>query len=372
MTPAPLSIVIHSARRGQGRVSIRSSRPVGAARLLENRSVSEALTLLPRLYSVCAQAQLRAGRQALSAAAGETNHEQVRDRELVLLETAREHLWRVLIDWPALLETAADPAQLAALGSFNQTLRSVAAAQPSSSELASLRTQLTDLLRSGVFGRPPVDWVALDCEALAGWSREVDTPAARLVGFLLAHRWEDAGATEPRFLPPMANDELNQRLNDDESDEFVAFPEWEGETRETTPLLRQQHVRLVKQALGRWGAGALTRVVALLAELARIPEQLDAGDAGASGLTENQLPARTGLSQIDAARGRLVHRAVLDGQHIERYQVLAPTEWNCHPRGVLARSLSALDSRHESTLRRQAALLVTAIDPCVGYSLEVH
>ena len=84
------------------------------------------------------------------------------------------------------------------------------------------------------------------------------------------------------------------------------------------------------------------------------------------------LPANTGIGQVDAARGRLVHRAIVDGDRVESYQILAPTEWNFHPRGVLANSLAALDASDKETLTEQASLLITAIDPCVGYELRIH
>lgn len=374
MTAPPLSIAIHPARQGAARVSIRSTRPVKAARVLENRSPEEALGMLPRLYSVCAMAQLDAGRQALAAAGSGIDllGEEDRDRERVLLETAREHLWRILIDWPALLESEADPAQVMSLGKLNQWLRSRGEAPGADRAAGTPALQLSELLLTGVFGREPLDWLSMDCEAVQDWSREVDTPAANLVAFLIDQRWEDTGAIEPRFLPNVTNAEFNDRLAEDESDQFVTFPEWEDEACETTPLLRQQNVPMVRQLLDRWGGGGLTRVVALLAELAGIPEQLTVVSSESAQPHQTSLPENTGLSQVNAARGRLVHRAVVDQHRIRRYQVLAPTEWNCHPRGVLAKSLSALDSQNANTVRKQAALLITAIDPCVGYSLEVH
>ena len=84
------------------------------------------------------------------------------------------------------------------------------------------------------------------------------------------------------------------------------------------------------------------------------------------------MPAGTGIGQVEAARGHLVHRVVLDDGWVRRYQILAPTEWNFHPAGVVARGLGGLVDSDEPTLRRQAALLINAMDPCVGYDLRVH
>jgi hypothetical protein len=51
------------------------------------------------------------------------------------------------------------------------------------------------------------------------------------------------------------------------------------------------------------------------------------------------------------------------------YRLLAPTEWNFHPRGVVVQALETLAP--DADLEQLASLLVEAIDPCVGYDLEV-
>jgi Ni,Fe-hydrogenase I large subunit len=78
----------------------------------------------------------------------------------------------------------------------------------------------------------------------------------------------------------------------------------------------------------------------------------------------------SGLGMVEAARGRLVHRASVSDNTIERYQILAPTEWNFHPRGVVAEGLMGLACGYESSMREQASLFIGAVDPCVGYSFE--
>jgi coenzyme F420-reducing hydrogenase alpha subunit len=60
----------------------------------------------------------------------------------------------------------------------------------------------------------------------------------------------------------------------------------------------------------------------------------------------------------------------LERGRIARYRILAPTEWNFHPQGVVAESLGALQG-NSNEIEQQARMLVDAIDPCVGYDLEV-
>ena len=79
-----------------------------------------------------------------------------------------------------------------------------------------------------------------------------------------------------------------------------------------------------------------------------------------------------GLAQVEAARGRLVHGVVVEGDAVRDYAILAPTEWNFHPRGGLAGALAGLDADDEDALRGQAGLLIEAVDPCVGYELRVR
>jgi uptake hydrogenase large subunit len=78
-----------------------------------------------------------------------------------------------------------------------------------------------------------------------------------------------------------------------------------------------------------------------------------------------------GLAQVQAARGLLIHRLVLHKGKVYDYRVVAPTEWNFHPKGVVAYSLKRLQADSVNDLQRQAELLINAIDPCVPYQLNL-
>ncbi len=111
------------------------------------------------------------------------------------------------------------------------------------------------------------------------------------------------------------------------------------------------------------------RLAARLTEIARLslslhPEETAAIESDAAGTQA------AGIGQVAAARGQLVHRVCLEDERVTSYQILAPTEWNFHPRGVVARGLSGLQGDPEQ-MQRQARLLINAIDPCVGYELSV-
>jgi Ni,Fe-hydrogenase I large subunit len=164
----------------------------------------------------------------------------------------------------------------------------------------------------------------------------------------------------------------------DDAQAFIAEPVWEGRPRETTSLSRQQDVPLIRGLVRVYGNGLLTRLLARLAELAAIPGQLrrwsERLDSAADAKAARGVRRATGVGvgQVEAARGRLIHRVEIRDETVRGYQILAPTEWNFHPRGVVARGLAALGSGDAETLRQQAALLIDAVDPCVGYDLRVH
>ena len=83
------------------------------------------------------------------------------------------------------------------------------------------------------------------------------------------------------------------------------------------------------------------------------------------------MPAGTGLAQVQAARGLLVHRLTLELGRLTDYRILAPTEWNFHPQGAAALGLATLPATDEATLRRLAGLFITALDPCVAYDISI-
>lgn len=78
-----------------------------------------------------------------------------------------------------------------------------------------------------------------------------------------------------------------------------------------------------------------------------------------------------GLAQVQAARGLLIHRLELQQGRIHDYHIIAPTEWNFRPEGVVAQGLKQLQAENPNALQRQAELLINAVDPCVQYALHL-
>jgi hypothetical protein len=176
-------------------------------------------------------------------------------------------------------------------------------------------------------------------------------------------------------LDPMA---LAERLSAPGAGTFVAHPDWGGVPRETSPFTRTRHLDPVAGLVLAHGNGLLARQAAVLVEVAALLTRLQGGAGPGAGARQAAMRGPGfGLAQVQAARGLLVHGVELDPVDLERgqvrdYRILAPTEWNFHPQGVVARGLATLSPMTDETqLRRQAGLFVTLVDPCVDYHLSL-
>jgi hypothetical protein len=314
--PGCVSVRLDVASGRVGEVRVSSERP-SVAQSLRGRPADEAVRLVPLLFALCGKAQGRAAVLALAAARG-------RDRAAHLdpasqAEAMREHLWRWLLDLPPLLgEPAMREEFVTAIGWIGRAQREelqVFLAGPS------IRALVERLLAAEDVADPrPALLPALDATAsLACWPRL------------------DAG--------------------------FCRLPHWQGMAAETGAFARRQGVPAVATAAfaARW--------------LARLEELRDwASDrqkVGACGTASAAAVATAcGRSLVETARGLLMHEIVLDGERIAEYFIVAPTEWNFHPRGPLAAWLTGRDARNREAMLAFAARAVSALDPCVRWELD--
>ena len=356
-----------------------------AASVFVGRGVDETSRLLPALFSICGTAQSAACAGALEQALRIRPGPGVANlrRRLVDAETLREHLWRILLDWPRTLDESPHTPSMARVMALFGTLRTALAgggepfapgaggAQPDLESADLALAGLADLVAERVFGAPPAEWLASvrGFDALAGWSRRAGTAAGRLVGWLVAAGYMDLGRSDVGPLPPLGAAALELRLDGTAGDDFVARPDWAGEPCETSPYTRVLGSALVRDLSARCGNGLLTRLAAALVEVAG----LAAGGGHPEPAAEDGLTAGVGLAQVPAARGLLVHRVrVVDGL-VRDYRILAPTEWNFHPKGVVAAGLASLSTRAEPCdFESLARLYITAVDPCVEFTLQLN
>lgn len=364
-------------------ISATSSRPA-AAGLLRGRSVAEAQTLVPRLFSLCGAAQAAACRAACAAAAGAASDRGALSRldaARTVVEAGQEHLWRLLLDWPGLLGQAVRQADFVVwhkrLGEAGKLLEAArcagdpAAAAAALAALPRLAAAFEGFLDAAVFAP------ATAAELRAGGMLSADAWAGRLLAAAGEAAERPAAGLPlppqlppqlPRLLPRLAAADWAAHL-DSWADDFAARPSFDGVPAETGALARQASQPLVAAQLVA-GDAVAARLAARLIDLAVLPAALAApppridavGTVNAGG---------AGLACVETARGLLIHMVRLAGQRIEDYAVIAPTEWNFHPAGawqdtLLGRQVADAASG-EGMLRR----IVLALDPCVPVSVEV-
>lgn len=276
------------------------------ATLLRGKPADQAVRMLPLLYSICGVAQATAARLALSAARGAA-HAAAVDAQ-VLAEAQREHLWRLLLDWPDALGL---PRQEALFASCRRHLQ-----EDGTVDVAPLQPLLAQIE-----------------QALC----ELPQPAAAIA-----------------LLPPLvapATLDLWPRLDAD----FAAAPDYRGRPAATGAMCRH--------------AGLDDLAPFLRCVRARI---LDLGDGTGLGLASSATVAPgIGRATVETARGLLMHEIVLAGDNVADYVVVAPTEWNFHPAGALSAWLDGMAAESPQALRRTAARAVMALDPCVRSEIEV-
>lgn len=362
-----------------------NERPELVGALTRGKPAGALPTFVSSLFSLCGHAHQITSALAVRAALGEAAVLPARDATALQLETVREHLRRLWLDWPRVLqgEPTVPVDRL-------QALHACPALQGPLSRLAcepeAVLAPTRDWLETHVFGEPVVAWLRLwlrDGEAaLADWCERTDTLPARLL------REARAAAQAVRHpLRPLtvahgpALRGLVQRLARQPG--HARVPVWGGTPVETGPWCRAHEGHRWPEAPTLWW-----RMGARLADLARLAlpdapalavspglSPFAEGPAGRHVLQSGamSLGDRAGVAWAEMARGTLLHWVALDGEGpsaiVRACQVVAPTEWNFHPQGPVASLLlhdpSVCDGTRPSLLRTVSA----AYDPCVPFAV---
>lgn len=358
-------------------VSIVNTRPLEIVSHLTGLTPKDALRRISLLFSVCRNAQTLAGCYAVEDASSfELAPEQRQARTILLAaETLREHAMNLLLHWPVLL--GQQPACV-------DTVRQLRA---SLGDLSNLLYPQNDWMLAGG-GRLNPDTRTLRQRLIAAsnalsvanlsslletrdfhhWRATASGPAANLFRLLEEEGWNEYGDTQIAALEKPNRQWLDALLAVDDDLQFVAQPNWHGLPQFTGPLARQYDEPLIKHSRARYRCGLATHLLAHCVEIERTRKMLFTlcSHLKSSDHADFVLRDGSGIAIVQAARGILVHRVEIAEHHIERYQILAPTEWNFHPRGVIATAL-----QQGCTDNMQPAhLLVAALDPCVAWKIS--
>lgn len=352
-------------------LALQSSRQDWAPRLARGQAASALPGLMASLFNLCSHAHRLCAQLAIEAAQPGAGPAPTDVAQRLRHETAQEHVRRIGLDWPRLLGSAGGAAQEAALRSLRACplLKGAAAGHdPWPAALDWLQTEWLQM--------PAATWLrawqACGADWLLDWStrhdrwlpalvrgaREADTgPALDMDRALRAHGGDDALRTLAAALALKPG--------------FALRPQWHGACAHTGPWARlngaDDGLPLTPWAL----------LGSRLAELVRLCLPDGAGQGG-GWLRHGALrcPDGQGLAWVEMARGLLVHQVGIDPSRagdaatVRSCRVLAPTEWNFHPAGEVARRIAALDTRLPAALReRQLHLLMAAFDPCVPFEV---
>lgn len=364
-------------RIGGAEPAIRSSRPFLAERLSLGRHPAELPALMGTVFSLCGHAHRLASLWAVRAAQAPDKlpstvfHPDASERLRLQHATARDQMMRMAHDWPRWLPGNRGVPH----ADFTGTLAHCPLWQRGEDTDDALQNQLDALpawLAAHWLGTSPMRWldqVARDpTDGVARWAHTASGPLAALLH--IEHRPCSLLRTAHRPWQPLASPAaefgaLARWLQvHPEADALPQGPQGVGphDIPDTGPWSRHHSPSALDTESAPTAWSRLTHRLIDLATLAS-PQGRHWLCAGALQPAPHQ-----GMAWVEMARGLLIHWVRLEGDgpsaRVTAARVIAPTDLNFHPQGVLAEALHTL--RHPDDARR----LAVAFDPCVEFSIE--
>jgi coenzyme F420-reducing hydrogenase alpha subunit len=369
---------------------ITSSRPTDAAKIFTGKTIKQTLDTLPLLFSVCGKAQTVTAINAIESAMNVTSDSSaISQREaIVKLENLRESCLQVLMGWPQFIdENIKNNALSDVIQSLNKLMQSfqqkdlfsvaVNKSFTISQEQIKLWQYCSVQLNQTFFAITPSEWQQADINKIIDWSEQKRTQASRFIYWLNEQTWKYSGHSNIAPLPEINDIDLVHTLRT-EQESFISQPSWQSKCYEVSWFNYSKNNSVIKALLEKHGNGIYTRAISRLIDISQLIKALNNFFINQANFIKTN-SAAVGLAHTYAARGRLTHYIELDDTKelnenvkVKKLAIIAPTEWNFHPQGVAAKSLGHLHSNQVHTLALQARLLISTIDPCVGYQLKIN
>jgi hypothetical protein len=329
--------------------------------MLEGKPLATIYELVGLIYGVCQYAQQSAAQLILN-----TTYEQplaVPSERLLRLEMIKEHIIAVVQHLAPWLAVDLPAGAAAGIGLWMRAGRDV---QPEAVQALKAQVEHQVVALLGQHWRQLADAGAFE-SAQQCLDNMQDVPLlARLMALKSHFLMPDLPDTPENSVYQYPVHELifEQLLSAKSS--LVQQPSWYGVALENAPLGRLA-----------WQGDAIAsvhpiwlRILAKLVDLAQLTRAFlsDGMEKEASAIMGCDVRDDLAVSWVETARGRLFHGARINTQGVALdYAIIAPTEWNFHPQGVVACWLSAWQgsAMDAQAFRNQALNLMQIMDPCV-------
>jgi hypothetical protein len=358
-------------------LALQSSRPDWAPRLARGQALSALPGLMASLFNLCSHAHRLCSQLAIEAAAPGLLPAPQNVAQRLRTETAQEHIRRIGLDWPRLLAAEPGPAATAWADAAHAALQRCPLLLPATLRPADPWSVTLTWLQDELLQMPATTWLrawqACGADWLHDWSHRHKGWVTALVR--AARAADSAAPLDPASaLRAHARASNVRTLSAAMTGEagFCLQPHWQGASAHTGSWTRLNDPS-ADLPLTPWAL-----LGSRIAELIRLCQPDEPGQSGAGWLSFGSLNTgpHQGLAWVEMARGLLVHQVEIDASvgdapaRVAACRVLAPTEWNFHPQGVVAQHIAALNKGQpaEDTERR-VRLLMAAFDPCVPFDV---
>ncbi len=354
-------------------VNVSSSRPQKITDLFCGKKLNDVIELIPILYSLCGVSQKIAAIRAAESSLGIQVSDQVEQARglLVLAETARELSLRLFSDWfPD--ESNIKVKTIKWFTDVSHRYSWALCIDPQQSGHIDLEECAKDL--ESIISVPVIKTIT-DSKSMSAFLEEGTTGLTSEVGRLFSSEI-DLLLGEPQtgidFTDASTQAAISAALKTEEAYMFCAQPDLNGQPYENSlhTLICNDNSLNKKDYYSNLNSLGF-RFFLLINALCSIPQSIRVEPQHSLIKTSHK-----GTGIVKAARGALLHQLQLEDRStpeciVKDYKIVAPTEWNFHPRGTLVKMLEGVKVGKEQLLVLVESL-IKLIDPCVKWQLKLE
>ncbi len=368
-----LNIMLHLAKQDEqfilNDIEIDLVRPNIAQKMLIGQSPQQAVQRISQLMTVCHHAQTAAAKLALGY---QLANDEIR---AIAYENIEQGLWRLVIDLPKSLGIELSLQNFIALRKvINQHDHNniIIFAKKLFMQLCQIDSQT---------------FISLTVEQFESWLTSVDSPMTTCLRKVKQDTKTVVNKKNVDYsmLSPYPNNALLEKVGKYllAEDYYCQKPHLDNTSYETGSLSTTASHPLARTFTDLGVAGRLaSRLLYVAQKINELEAEISIRNvfgrySPSTSLQGNSCEKQDGvddgsqLAWVQTARGLLIHMASIQQGKISQYSIIAPTEWNFHPEGALAKILinSIYNSQHAA--RESARSAVLALDPCIEFNLGV-